>query len=275
VNKRKKQTKGKTKGKPENIALKAHNPGIGNPINIAHNTPLVVEKPNIEQANKVNSLKEDIYNQNKTLQEDRATIGKLIDDEKEFQNVLYENDIKLNYLNKELKNIKNQNKYLDAKSIKQIEDIKAKNIIRELGNSKKPLSEAKNNSLIKARAVRKANLEEAKQKKQEELEEKQDEEQLSKTSNLVAQSGDNLEDIYKDNNTLTSLFVPSKHKFLPFGEPNPVNPSKSMYITEDQNDTPINSPSSTENIMSFATNPILNPLTVPVKRGRGRPPSIK
>lgn len=74
VNKRKKQTK----GKPENIALKAHNPEQGIPFNIAHNTPLVIEKPNIEQANKVSSLTEKVDNQNKQLQEDKAKVGTLI-----------------------------------------------------------------------------------------------------------------------------------------------------------------------------------------------------
>jgi hypothetical protein len=70
--------------KPENILLKAHNPGLGNPINpnIAHQTPLVIERPNLEQANRVNLINELVQNQTKTLQDNEVKVTSLIDDVK-------------------------------------------------------------------------------------------------------------------------------------------------------------------------------------------------
>jgi hypothetical protein len=67
--------------KPENIVLKAHNPGLGNPI-IGHQTPLVIERPNLEQANRVNLINELVQNQTKNLQDNEVKVTSLIDDVK-------------------------------------------------------------------------------------------------------------------------------------------------------------------------------------------------
>jgi hypothetical protein len=67
--------------KPENIVLKSHNPGLGNPI-IGHQTPLVIERPNLEQANRVNLINELVQNQTKNLQDNEVKVTSLIDDVK-------------------------------------------------------------------------------------------------------------------------------------------------------------------------------------------------
>lgn len=75
---RKRNAKQKFLAKPENIVLKAHNPGAGNPI-IGHQTPLVTEKPNIEQANRVNLLNQQVETQTKELKDNENKVTNLIE----------------------------------------------------------------------------------------------------------------------------------------------------------------------------------------------------
>jgi hypothetical protein len=83
VNKR----NGKARGQAERIHLKAHNPGLGIPF--SHNTPLIIEKPNIEQANKVTLLNQQVETQTKKLIDNDNKVGNLLSDLKK------ENDVKI------------------------------------------------------------------------------------------------------------------------------------------------------------------------------------
>jgi hypothetical protein len=67
--------------------LKAHNPGLGIPF--SHNTPLIIEKPNIEQANKVTLLNQQVETQTKKLIDNDNRVGNLLSDLKK------ENDVKI------------------------------------------------------------------------------------------------------------------------------------------------------------------------------------
>jgi hypothetical protein len=66
---------GKARGQAERIHLKAHNPGLGIPF--SHNTPLIIEKPNIEQANKVTLLNQQLETQTKKLIDNDNKVGNL------------------------------------------------------------------------------------------------------------------------------------------------------------------------------------------------------
>lgn len=130
---KKRNIKQRFRSKPENIILKAHNPGAFNPI-IAHQTPLVIEKPNIEQSNKLNLLNQEVENQTKNLVESKNKVGNLLN------NLKREAATKISQLESKINNeepvekpkLVRSNVYIPKKSSK-VEREKLKEIYKELG----------------------------------------------------------------------------------------------------------------------------------------------
>jgi hypothetical protein len=140
----------------EKIHLKAHNPGSGIPFS---HTPLIIEKPNIEQANKVTLLNQQLETQTKKLIDNDNKVGQLL---KENDELLKDGYNKVGNLIKSLKE-DNANKIskIENKLEKKIEVVVKKSYIDERNKLKEKYKELGGNNPEIILSSRKATIEKA------------------------------------------------------------------------------------------------------------------
>ena len=121
--------------------MKAHNPGSGIPFS---HTPLIIEKPNIEQANKVTLLNQQLETQTKKLIDNDNKVGQLL---KENDELLKDGYNKVGNLIKSLKE-DNANKIskIENKLEKKIEVVVKKSYIDERNKLKEKYKELGGNN---------------------------------------------------------------------------------------------------------------------------------
>ena len=141
----------------EKIHLKAHNPGLGIPF--SHNTPLVIEKPNLEQANKVTLLNQQLETQTKKLIDNDNKVGQLF---KENDKLLKDRYNKVGTLINSIKldNANNISK-IENKLEKKIDAVVKRSYVDERNKLKVKYKELGGNNPEIIHSTRKATIETA------------------------------------------------------------------------------------------------------------------
>ena len=141
----------------EKIHLKAHNPGLGIPF--SHNTPLVIEKPNLEQANKVTLLNQQLETQTKKLIDNDNKVGQLF---KENDKLLKDRYNKVGTLINSIKldNANNISK-IENKLEKKIDAVVKRSYVDERNKLKEKYKELGGNNPEIIFSTRKATIETA------------------------------------------------------------------------------------------------------------------
>ena len=141
----------------EKIHLKAHNPGLGIPF--SHNTPLVIEKPNLEQANKVTLLNQQLETQTKKLIDNDNKVGQLF---KENDKLLKDRYNKVGTLINSIKldNANNISK-IENKLEKKIDAVVKRSYVDERNKLKEKYKELGGNNPEIILSTRKATIETA------------------------------------------------------------------------------------------------------------------